>query len=160
ALRPGGVLLGYVATTTQLSRIVEALREHGGDTQPAPRGALIPGWHGAGPPGRPGPPVSGPTPFPGPARPPAPPAPTPGPPARAPRASPRERRRLARVARTRHNRTQPPRAQSPGDERSREEPAGRDAVAPQARADRRLHASVASDANADPRPAGGSSRRR
>ena len=29
ALRPGGVLLGYVATTTQLSRLVEALRDAG-----------------------------------------------------------------------------------------------------------------------------------
>ena len=35
ALVPGGVLVAYVATTTQLSRIVEALREHGGFTEPA-----------------------------------------------------------------------------------------------------------------------------
>ena len=34
ALRPGGVLIGYVATTTQLSRLVEALREIGGFTEP------------------------------------------------------------------------------------------------------------------------------
>ena len=32
---PGGVLVGYVATTTQLSRLVEALREIGGYTEPA-----------------------------------------------------------------------------------------------------------------------------
>ncbi len=36
ALRPGGVLIGYVATTTQLSRLVEALRELGGFTEPVP----------------------------------------------------------------------------------------------------------------------------
>jgi len=35
ALRPGGVLIGYVATTTQLSRLVEALRVHGTFTEPA-----------------------------------------------------------------------------------------------------------------------------
>ena len=35
ALVPGGVLVAYVATTTQLSRIVEALREYGGFTEPA-----------------------------------------------------------------------------------------------------------------------------
>jgi tRNA (adenine57-N1/adenine58-N1)-methyltransferase len=34
ALRPGGVVLGYVASTTQLSRLVEGLREIGGFTEP------------------------------------------------------------------------------------------------------------------------------
>ncbi len=34
ALRPGGVLIGYVATTTQLSRLVEGIREIGGFTEP------------------------------------------------------------------------------------------------------------------------------
>jgi tRNA (adenine57-N1/adenine58-N1)-methyltransferase len=48
ALRPGGVLLGYVATTTQLSRMVEALREHEGYTEPAAWESLIRGWHVVG----------------------------------------------------------------------------------------------------------------
>ena len=34
ALRPGGVLVGYVATTTQLSTYVEALRAQGVWTEP------------------------------------------------------------------------------------------------------------------------------
>ena len=48
ALRPGGVLIGYVATTTQLSRLVEALREHGGFTEPAAWETLMRGWHVVG----------------------------------------------------------------------------------------------------------------
>jgi tRNA (adenine57-N1/adenine58-N1)-methyltransferase len=48
ALRPGGVLVGYVATTTQLSRMVEALREHGGYTEPVAWESLIRGWHVVG----------------------------------------------------------------------------------------------------------------
>jgi len=48
ALRPGGVLIGYVATTTQLSRLVEALREHGGYTEPTAWEALVRGWHVVG----------------------------------------------------------------------------------------------------------------
>jgi tRNA (adenine57-N1/adenine58-N1)-methyltransferase len=48
ALRPGGVLIGYVATTTQLSRLVEALREHGGFTEPAAWEAMLRGWHVVG----------------------------------------------------------------------------------------------------------------
>ena len=48
ALRPGGVLIGYVATTTQLSRLVEALREHGGFTEPAAWETFIRGWHVVG----------------------------------------------------------------------------------------------------------------
>jgi tRNA (adenine57-N1/adenine58-N1)-methyltransferase len=48
ALRPGGVLIGYVATTTQLSRLVEALREHGGYTEPTSWESLIRGWHVVG----------------------------------------------------------------------------------------------------------------
>ncbi|HEY7046347.1 MAG TPA: tRNA (adenine-N1)-methyltransferase [Jatrophihabitantaceae bacterium] len=48
ALRPGGVLIGYVATTTQLSRLVEALREHGGYTEPTAWETLIRGWHVVG----------------------------------------------------------------------------------------------------------------
>jgi tRNA (adenine57-N1/adenine58-N1)-methyltransferase catalytic subunit len=45
ALRPGGVLCAYVATTTQLSRVVEALREHGGFAEPQPWESMIRGWH-------------------------------------------------------------------------------------------------------------------
>jgi tRNA (adenine57-N1/adenine58-N1)-methyltransferase len=45
ALVPGGVLCGYVATTTQLSRLVEALREHGGFAEPQPWETLVRGWH-------------------------------------------------------------------------------------------------------------------
>ena len=45
ALRPGGVLTCYVATTTQLSRIAEALREHGGFTEPSAWESLVRGWH-------------------------------------------------------------------------------------------------------------------
>ena len=48
ALVPGGVLVGYVATTTQLSRIVEALREHGGFTEPAAWETLVRPWHVVG----------------------------------------------------------------------------------------------------------------
>lgn len=48
ALRPGGVLVGYVATTTQLSRLVEALRGHGGYTEPAAWEALVRQWHVVG----------------------------------------------------------------------------------------------------------------
>jgi tRNA (adenine57-N1/adenine58-N1)-methyltransferase len=45
---PGGVLVGYVATTTQLSRLVEALREHGGFTEPAAWETLVRPWHVVG----------------------------------------------------------------------------------------------------------------
>ena len=45
ALVPGGVICTYVATTTQLSRIVEALREHGGFTEPQSWESLIRSWH-------------------------------------------------------------------------------------------------------------------
>jgi tRNA (adenine57-N1/adenine58-N1)-methyltransferase len=45
ALLPGGVLCAYVATTTQLSRIVEGLREHGSYTEPQPWETLVRGWH-------------------------------------------------------------------------------------------------------------------
>ena len=45
ALAPGGVLVGYVATTTQLSRLVESLREHGGFTEPHSWETLQRGWH-------------------------------------------------------------------------------------------------------------------
>ena len=48
ALVPGGVLVAYVATTTQLSRIVEALREHGGFTEPAAWETMARNWHVVG----------------------------------------------------------------------------------------------------------------
>lgn len=48
ALRPGGVLTGYVASTTQLSRLVEAIRERGGYTEPTSWESLIRGWHVVG----------------------------------------------------------------------------------------------------------------
>jgi tRNA (adenine57-N1/adenine58-N1)-methyltransferase len=44
-LEPGGVLCAYVATTTQLSAVVEAVREHGGFAEPAPWESLVRGWH-------------------------------------------------------------------------------------------------------------------
>lgn len=48
ALRPGGVLIGYVATTTQLSRLVEALREDGGWTEPHSWECMVRNWHVVG----------------------------------------------------------------------------------------------------------------
>jgi len=44
-LVPGGLICCYVATTTQLSRVVEALREHGGFTEPAAWESMHRGWH-------------------------------------------------------------------------------------------------------------------
>ncbi|MGI8881222.1 MAG: tRNA (adenine-N1)-methyltransferase [Jatrophihabitans sp.] len=48
SLRPGGVLIGYVTSTTQMSRLVEALREHGGYTEPNAWEALVRQWHVVG----------------------------------------------------------------------------------------------------------------
>jgi tRNA (adenine57-N1/adenine58-N1)-methyltransferase len=48
ALVPGGVLCAYVATTTQLSRLVEGLRGHGGFTEPAPSETMLRTWHAEG----------------------------------------------------------------------------------------------------------------
>jgi tRNA (adenine57-N1/adenine58-N1)-methyltransferase len=45
ALRPGGILCAYVATTTQLSRFVETVRVHGGFTEPAAWESLVRDWH-------------------------------------------------------------------------------------------------------------------
>jgi len=45
ALAPGGVLICYVATVTQLSRVAEASRDHGGFTEPAAWESLVRGWH-------------------------------------------------------------------------------------------------------------------
>ncbi len=44
-LAPGGLICSYVATTTQLSRIVEELRGHGGFDEPASWETLVRGWH-------------------------------------------------------------------------------------------------------------------
>jgi tRNA (adenine57-N1/adenine58-N1)-methyltransferase catalytic subunit len=45
ALAPGGLACCYVATTTQLSRTVEALRGHGAFDEPAAWESLVRGWH-------------------------------------------------------------------------------------------------------------------
>ena len=45
ALTPGGVLLCYVATVTQLSRVAEAIRATGAFTDPDPTETLVRGWH-------------------------------------------------------------------------------------------------------------------
>jgi tRNA (adenine57-N1/adenine58-N1)-methyltransferase len=45
ALASGGVLLCYVATVTQLSRVAEAIRETGKFTDPAPTETMVRGWH-------------------------------------------------------------------------------------------------------------------
>jgi tRNA (adenine57-N1/adenine58-N1)-methyltransferase len=39
------VFVGYVATTPQLSELVEALREHGGFTEPRAWESLVRDWH-------------------------------------------------------------------------------------------------------------------
>jgi tRNA (adenine57-N1/adenine58-N1)-methyltransferase len=45
ALRPGGVLVIYVATTTQLSKTAEAVREQGSYTEPQAWESIVRGWH-------------------------------------------------------------------------------------------------------------------
>ncbi|PFG35752.1 tRNA (adenine-58-N(1)-) methyltransferase [Flavimobilis soli] len=45
ALTPGGVLVCYVATTTQLSRLAEDLRDHGGFAEPEAWETMVRGWH-------------------------------------------------------------------------------------------------------------------
>jgi len=54
ALRPGGIVCAYVATTTQLSRFVETLRVHGGFTEPQAWESLVRDWHVEGLAVRPG----------------------------------------------------------------------------------------------------------
>jgi tRNA (adenine57-N1/adenine58-N1)-methyltransferase catalytic subunit len=54
ALRPGGVLCAYVATTTQLSRFVETVRVHQGFTEPLAWESLVRDWHAEGLAVRPG----------------------------------------------------------------------------------------------------------
>jgi tRNA (adenine57-N1/adenine58-N1)-methyltransferase catalytic subunit len=48
SLLPGGVFIGYVATTTQLSDLVEALRERGSFTEPLAWESLVRDWHAEG----------------------------------------------------------------------------------------------------------------
>jgi tRNA (adenine57-N1/adenine58-N1)-methyltransferase len=48
ALVPGGVFVGYVATTPQLSELVEALRRRGGFTEPRAWESLVRDWHAEG----------------------------------------------------------------------------------------------------------------
>lgn len=45
ALAPGGVLIAYVATTTQLSRLAEDLRDDGRFAEPSAWESLVRGWH-------------------------------------------------------------------------------------------------------------------
>jgi tRNA (adenine57-N1/adenine58-N1)-methyltransferase len=45
ALAPGGVLVAYVATTTQMSRLVETLRADGRFTEPTAWESVVRGWH-------------------------------------------------------------------------------------------------------------------
>jgi len=45
ALRPGGVLVTYVATATQLSRVAEDVRAMGGWTEPRAEESLVRTWH-------------------------------------------------------------------------------------------------------------------
>ena len=45
ALRPGGLVCCYVATTTQLSATVEALRASGSFTEPQSWESMVRGWH-------------------------------------------------------------------------------------------------------------------
>ena len=45
ALAPGGVVVCYVATVTQMSRLVEAIRHHGGFTRTESFETLVRSWH-------------------------------------------------------------------------------------------------------------------
>lgn len=44
-LAPGGVLVAYVSTTTQMSRLAEDLRNHGGYTEPEASETIVRTWH-------------------------------------------------------------------------------------------------------------------
>ncbi len=44
-LKPGGVILCYVATATQLSRVAEAIRASGDFTNPVSSETMVRGWH-------------------------------------------------------------------------------------------------------------------
>ncbi|PKK14378.1 MULTISPECIES: tRNA (adenine-N1)-methyltransferase [Thermomonospora] len=45
ALVPGGLVCAYIATTTQMSRVVEALREHGSFAEPYAFETMVRSWH-------------------------------------------------------------------------------------------------------------------
>lgn len=45
ALTPGGVLICYIATVTQLSRVAEAIRSTGAFTDPEPSETMVRTWH-------------------------------------------------------------------------------------------------------------------
>ena len=47
-LRPGGVFLAYVATTTQLSATAEAIKADGSFTEPESSETIVRGWHHEG----------------------------------------------------------------------------------------------------------------
>ena len=47
-LVPGGVFLAYVATTTQLSVVAEAIKESGNYTEPESTETIVRGWHHEG----------------------------------------------------------------------------------------------------------------
>ncbi len=48
ALVPGGVFISYVATTTQLSKIAEAIKNNGNFTEPESSETIVRGWHHEG----------------------------------------------------------------------------------------------------------------
>jgi len=48
ALVPGGVFMAYVATTTQLSKIAEAIKDSGNFTEPESSESIVRGWHHEG----------------------------------------------------------------------------------------------------------------
>ncbi len=48
ALRPGGVFMAYVATTTQLSATAEAIKADGRFTEPESSETMVRGWHHEG----------------------------------------------------------------------------------------------------------------
>ena len=54
ALRAGGIVCAYVATTTQLSRFMETVRMHGGFAEPQAWESLVRDWHVEGLAVRPG----------------------------------------------------------------------------------------------------------
>lgn len=62
-LAPGGIVVAYVATTTQLGRVVESLRAHGEFTEPQPWETLVRDWHVEGLAIRPGHKMNGHTGF-------------------------------------------------------------------------------------------------
>lgn len=62
-LAPGGIVVAYVATTTQLGRVTETLRSHGEFTEPTPWETLVREWHVEGLAIRPGHKMNGHTGF-------------------------------------------------------------------------------------------------